>query len=80
MSVLETLTKIIPPPTYMQLPAVGVDVSDTSLKYIEFVPDSRSGTALTLTQWGDIEIPEGALSRGVVNDGTALTRALLTMK
>jgi type IV pilus assembly protein PilM len=80
MSVLDTLAKIIPPPAYIQLPAVGVDVSDTSLKYIDFVPDHKSGVALTLTKWGDIEIQEGALQRGVVHNAGALTEALRQMK
>jgi type IV pilus assembly protein PilM len=80
MQVLQTLGKLIPPPSYIQLPSVGVDVSDTSLKYIEFKSDSRSGTELNLKKWGDIDIPEGALSRGVVNDGAKLTEALREMK
>jgi type IV pilus assembly protein PilM len=80
MNVLKTLGKIIPPPAYIQLPSVGVDVSDTSLKYISFEPDHKSGTSLLLKQWGDIDIDEGALSRGVVNDGTKLTQALREMK
>jgi type IV pilus assembly protein PilM len=57
-----------------------VDVSDTSLKYIDFKTDSKSGTELILTKWGDIDIPDGALSRGVVNDGSKLTEALREMK
>ncbi|MFM2381445.1 MAG: type 4 fimbrial biosis protein PilM, type pilus assembly protein PilM [Candidatus Parcubacteria bacterium] len=80
MQVLQTLGKIIPPPAYIQLPSVGVDVSDTSLKYVEFKSDHKSGTELMLKRWGDIDIPEGALSRGVVNDGGKLTEALREMK
>lgn len=76
MKVLHTLGKIIPPPTYIKLPSVGVDVSDTSLKYIQFESDSRSGTELNLIYWGDIDIPEGALERGAVHDGSKLTEAL----
>ena len=76
MNVLATLGKILPPPTYMQLPSAGVDVSDTSLKYIQFTPDNWSGTKLQLKYWGDIDIPEGALKRGEVNDGSKLVEAL----
>jgi len=76
MKVLQTLGKIIPPPAYIQLPSAGVDISDTSLKYIQFKSDSRSGTELQLLYWGDIDIPEGALQRGVVHDGSKLTAAL----
>lgn len=80
MKVLQTLGKIIPPPVYMQLPSIGVDVSDTSLKYIQFQNDNKSGTQLKLSAWGDIEIPEGALGRGIVNDGSKLAEAFREMK
>jgi type IV pilus assembly protein PilM len=80
MSVLQTLGKIIPPPSYLQLPSAGVDVSDTSLKYIQFKSDLRSGTELELLYWGDIDIPEGALQRGVVYDASKLTDALREAK
>ena len=80
MNVLETLGKIIPPPAYIQLPSIGVDVSDTSLKYIQFKGDTKSGTRLKLVHWGDIDIEKGALERGVVHDGSKLTEALKEMK
>jgi len=80
MKVLQTLGKIVPPPAYMQLPSAGVDVSDTSLKYVQFRNDNRSGTQLELLYWGDIDIPEGALHRGVVNDGKKLRDALREVK
>jgi len=76
MDVLKTIGKLIPPPAHMQLPSAGVDVSDTSLKYIQFKPDSRSGTHLELLHWGDIDLPEGTLKRGEVNDGAKLASAL----
>lgn len=80
MKVLQTLGKVIPPPSYIQLPSAGVDVSDTSLKYIQFKSDNRSGTKLQLLYWGDIEIAPGALERGVVHDGSKLTAALREVK
>lgn len=76
MKVLQTLGKILPPPSYIQLPSAGVDVSDTSLKYVQFKNDNRSGTQLELLFWGDIDIQEGALSRGIVHDPRKLTEAL----
>lgn len=74
------LGKIIPPPSYIQLPNVGVDVSDTSLKYIQFKADTKSGIAFELDKWGDIEIATGALERGVVNDGSKLSEVLREVK
>ena len=80
MSVFGLLGKIIPPPTYIQLPSAGVDISDTSLKYIQFQPDKRSGTQLELSYWGDIDIPEGALERGTVHDVKKLSAAIAEVK
>jgi type IV pilus assembly protein PilM len=76
MKVLQALGALLPPPMYMQMPAIGVDISDTSLKFIEFQTDKKSGKELTLKNWGDIDIAEGALNRGVVHDGSKLTEAL----
>lgn len=80
MSVLQTIGKIIPPPAYIQLPSIGVDVSDTSLKYIQFKRDYKSGTTLKLVHSGDIDIEGGALERGIVHDGSKLSRALREVK
>ncbi len=80
MSVLAAVTSVFPPPTFMRLPALGVDVSDTSLKYVGFTPDLTSGQKLQLTTWGDISIPEGALQRGLVNDVAALGKVLKEMR
>jgi type IV pilus assembly protein PilM len=80
MKVLQTLGKVIPPPSYIELPSAGVDISDTSLKYIQFKSDNRSGTELKLLYWGDIDIEEGALARGVVHDASKLTAALREVK
>lgn len=76
MSVLTFLEQFIPPPNYITMPSVGVDISDTSLKYIQFEKDSRSGMTLELKHWGDIDIPEGALKRGDIKEVDALTRVL----
>jgi len=80
MNVLDTLGKIIPPPNYMRLPSAGVDISDTSLKFLQFKPDNRSGTQLELSHWGDIDIADGVLHRGKVNDVKALSQAIAGVK
>lgn len=80
MLILDKISAILPPPTFLRLPSAGVDISDTSLKYIQFLPDSHSGTKLELKLWGDIDIPEGALSRGEVIDKSKLTEALIEFK
>lgn len=60
--------------------AAGVDISDSSLKYIKFHPDHRFGTQLRIAYWGDINIPSGIVQRGVVNDVSGLANVLRELK
>jgi len=62
-------------PSYVQLPSVGLDISDTSLKYISLRPGQDQ--PFDLVDWGDISIPSGVLQRGEVHDVKQLT-AILT--
>ncbi len=80
MSVFSVLTKILPPPSFMTMPSVGVDISDTSMKYVSFVPSLRQNRDKVLSQWGDIEIPNGVLERGEILDPKALTGVLREFK
>ena len=80
MSVLSRVQQIFPPPQLMSFPCVGVDISDTSLKYIQFVRPHAHDTNLSIKYWGDIEIPAGAVERGNVHDHTKLAGALKEMK
>lgn len=76
MFVLDTISSFLPPPNYLRLPSAGVDISDSSLKYIQFQPDRKSGKQLQLKYWGDIDIPDGALTRGDVKDGVKLADSI----
>jgi type IV pilus assembly protein PilM len=80
MAVLRTLEQLFPPPAYISLPAIGVDISDTSLKYIGFERAHMHDADLALTQWGDIDIPEGVVERGNVHDLGVLVNALKEVK
>ena len=80
MSVLSSLGRVLPPPLYMRLPSAGVDISDSSLKYVYFLPDNRAGTQLKLHEWGDIDIPDGVLKRGTVNDVKTLSNIIAEAK
>jgi type IV pilus assembly protein PilM len=80
MAVLGTLQKLFPPPAYITLPSIGVDISDTSLKYIEFKREHAHDTNLVLKKWGDIDIPEGVVERGNVHDQGVLVEVLKEVK
>ena len=74
------LARIIPPPPYITLPCVGVDISDTSLKYVSFKPTLRKGKNRVLDTYGEITIPTGIVNRGEVQDPPKLTAALKEFK
>lgn len=68
MSVLSVLQHVFPPPQYMTLPSAGIDISDTSLKYVRFTRSHSRDKNLTLAAWGDIDVPEGTVVDGdIVN-------------
>ncbi len=80
MSFRSVLSDILPPPSYITLPSVGVDISDTSMKYICFEPTLRHHRARQLKFWGDIDIPANSLERGDVKDPKRLTDTLKEFK
>ncbi len=80
MSVLSVVQRVFPPPILMSFPCVGVDVSDTSLKYVQFVREHAHDKDLTLKYWGDIEVPTGVVERGNVHDIEKLTAVLAEVK
>ena len=75
MWVRSVLDQLVPPPTFLSLPSVGVDISDTSMKYVAFSAADRSGER-SLVSWGDIDIPSNVLQRGHVEDPQQLGAVL----
>lgn len=78
--ILSSFAKVFPPPAFMKLSAYGVDISDTSLKYINFGDTPKDGIKRPLVDWGEIAIPEGALTRGQVLDPKILSATLREFK
>ncbi len=77
MNVLSHIARVFPPPRFLTLPSVGVDLSDSSLKYIQF---EEAGKELALVAWGDIPISDGVITRGTVLKPDALTEVLRTLR
>jgi type IV pilus assembly protein PilM len=77
---LSALLRVIPPPAFLTMPCVGVDISDTSLKYVAFKPTLRDHGDRELTLWGDIDIPSGVVNRGEVLDPQKLVAVLREFK
>jgi type IV pilus assembly protein PilM len=73
------LSSMFPPPTYLTMPCVGVDISENSLKYISFHP-KKVGQERKLKEWGEIKIPNGVVKRGEVMDPEQLASVLREFK
>ncbi len=80
MSLLRTFSRVLPPPQLMRLPGVGVDISDTSVKYIVFDSAHLEAGKLRLNHWGSIDLPEGTMVEGEVSDKVALAKVLAEVK
>lgn len=80
MRVLKALSKLLPPPNYISLPSMGVDISDTSMKYVSFKPSLRPDKVSVLDKWGDITIPDNVLQRGEIKDPKVLSGVLAEFK
>lgn len=80
MSVFSLFTKIIPPPSFLSMPSLGVDISDTSLKYVSFRPSLKQNKFKILDKWGDIDIPKDVLERGEILDPKSLVTVLKELK
>ncbi len=77
---LSALSRLLPPPAYITMPCMGVDISDTSLKYVSFKPTLLDNVDRKLTAWGDINIPAGTLSRGEIKEPKQLVSVLKEFK
>ncbi len=80
MNVFSVLTKIFPPPSFLSMPSVGVDISDTSMKYVSFHPSLRQNRFKVLDKWGNIDIPKDVLERGEIIEPKAMVEALKKFK
>lgn len=61
----------------MTLPSVGVDVSESSLKYVQF---HAQGSSRAVSEWGDIPIPSGVITRGGVENIAGLADVFKKMR
>ncbi len=62
-----------PPPQFLEMPAAGIDISDTSIKYIDAV-HTRAGMVPRTVRKIDLE--EGIVENGIVRNVDKLAQAL----
>jgi type IV pilus assembly protein PilM len=71
------LSRSFPPPRFLQMPSVGFDISDQSIKILEFV---RKKGVVTLGRYGERAVPEGIISAGGINDMQALSKIVALVR
>ncbi|NOY35478.1 MAG: type IV pilus assembly protein PilM [bacterium] len=66
-----------PPPKYLAMPALGFDVSDRSVKYVEL---QRKRGAYTVSKYGTKVIPQGIIESGEIKQKEKLIDFLSSLK
>ena len=66
-----------PAPDLLKMPAVGLDISDGSARFVELVDD---GGRKKLGRFGKIKLPDGVVSKGVIKDKAKLVKILKPLK
>lgn len=72
-----TLLRAFPPPQYLCMPAVGIDISDYSTKYALF---HSKGEKIELASYGKLDIPAGVVEKGDIKQPDTLAKILAQLK
>lgn len=71
------LSRTFPTPKFLTPLVAGVDISDKSLKWIIL---DRTPREVRVLSYGAIELPEGTVNHGVIENGNALAQVLIQAK
>ncbi|PCI27584.1 hypothetical protein COB55_05460 [Candidatus Wolfebacteria bacterium] len=71
--VAKKLHDAFPPPRFLQLPAVGLDISDHSIRFVELIP-KRDG--FRLVRFAHKRLPDAIFTNGEIRDLPGLKKAL----
>lgn len=71
------LNKAFPPPEFLKMPALGVDVSDTVIRYIDL--GNKNGQKY-VKSFGEESVPSGAVTAGSINKPAEIEKVLSTIK
>lgn len=69
----DVLARLFPAPTFVSTISAGLDISDTSIKWVELVEGTRG---LEIGVHGSARLLDGVVEEGVVKDAKALADAL----
>lgn len=66
-------SKFFPTPKFLKMPAVGLDISDQSIRFAELLP---RGSGYTLGRFGEKHISQGVMNSGKIKDTEGLKQIL----
>lgn len=69
--------QFFPPPQFLQMPAVGLDISDTAMRFVELV-EKRKG--FEIGKFGELAIPRGVIESGEVKKPADLNALFVKLK
>lgn len=71
------IAALFPPPEFLSMPAAGIDISDTSIKYLDAI---YSSAGLVPRTFDSVRLPNGVVVNGIVEDTTKLAAALRELR
>lgn len=66
-----------PPPKYLMMPSLGLDISDRSIKYVEF---EKKGNTLSVKRFNNIAVPQGFIESGEIKEKEAFIDFLKSLQ
>lgn len=69
--------QLFPPPQFLLRPAVGIDISDHKVRFIELIPKHRT---FTVGRFGEQALPNGTILEGEIKDPNTLKTVLIGLR
>ncbi len=73
----DIITRAFPTPQFLVPPAAGIDVSDTSIKWLALESDPHG---CRIHSYGDQKLPDGIVVHGIIQNADAFVSALSELK
>lgn len=80
MHLLQMIDRWLPPPEILRLSGLGVDISESSIKYVGFSPSYSGLFALSMDTYGEVDIGPDILAQGEIKDVGKLAAVLSEVK
>ncbi len=65
-----------PPPKFLEMPSVGIDISDQAIRFVELIRSEYSHQKYHVVSFGEKKIPEGVITSGFINKPEVIKKLL----